>query len=66
MGPADAALDLVQARRRELYPVLRDVARHRQIVLFTCHVSFAEEAHELLGARIVQLSAPTQSKSAKS
>jgi uncharacterized protein YhaN len=48
-----------EARRRELYPVLRDVARRRQIVLFTCHAAFAEEAHALLGARVVDLGAPS-------
>ncbi|MDF1838004.1 MAG: AAA family ATPase [Planctomycetota bacterium] len=44
-----------RARRESLYAVLTMVAKARQVVLFTCHESFAEEVEEAMGARLIQL-----------
>lgn len=42
-------------RRRSLYTVLRELAHRRQVILFTCHESFAREVEQDLGARVIEL-----------
>jgi uncharacterized protein YhaN len=42
-------------RRDSLYTVLKKVAKKRQVILFTCHQSFATEVEEAMGARLIQL-----------
>jgi uncharacterized protein YhaN len=42
-------------RRASLYAVLKNVAKKRQVILFTCHQSFATEVQEAMGARLIQL-----------
>ena len=43
-------------RRAALYPLLARIADQRQVVLFTCHPAFAEEARAALSAGCVELS----------
>ncbi len=42
-------------RRKSLYAVLETVAKKRQLVLFTCHESFATEVEDAMGARLIRL-----------
>ena len=42
-------------RREHVYPILRSMAEHRQIFLFTCHEWLADEAEEKLHAHRVVL-----------
>ena len=42
-------------RRRSLYQVLREIAERRQVILFTCHESFAREVEADLEARVIEL-----------
>ncbi|MEZ6018733.1 MAG: AAA family ATPase [Planctomycetota bacterium] len=44
-----------ESRRRSLYGVLRELAKKRQVILFTCHPSFAEEVERDMGARVISL-----------
>ena len=50
-------------RRESLYTVLKTVAQKRQVILFTCHESFATEAEQAMGAHLIQLPDRSQSKS---
>ncbi len=43
------------ARRASLYEVLDAVSKKRQVILFTCHRSFAQEAEDALNARLIEL-----------
>ncbi|HPF13568.1 MAG: AAA family ATPase [Planctomycetes bacterium] len=42
-------------RRLALYGVLRELCQHRQVILFTCHESFAEEVQAAMDARLISL-----------
>jgi len=42
-------------RRAALYPLLGEISRRRQVILFTCHRELAREAHEGLGALVIDL-----------
>ena len=42
-------------RRGALYGMLKKLADRRQIILFTCHRSFAEEVQESMDARLIEL-----------
>ena len=42
-------------RRRSLYGVLKQLCKHRQVILFTCHESFAREVQTDLDARLIEL-----------
>ena len=44
-----------KGRREHVYPILRTMAEHRQIFLFTCHEWLADEAEEKLHAHRVVL-----------
>ena len=44
-----------EGRRCALYKTLGELAAHRQVILFTCHRSFAEEVQESLDARLIDL-----------
>ncbi|MCP3914826.1 MAG: AAA family ATPase [bacterium] len=45
-----------RGRRAELYPVLEEVAERRQVILFTCHESFAEESESAMELVRIDLS----------
>ncbi len=53
----DALLRMDDVRRPEVYRLLADAARRRQVFLLTCHTSIAREAEETLKVRRVDLSA---------
>tara|TARA_R110002072_G_scaffold136119_2_gene277979 strand:+ start:67 stop:2859 length:2793 start_codon:yes stop_codon:yes gene_type:complete len=48
-----------EVRRAALYPVLQKIAERRQVVLFTCHEWMADEARDLMDARVVDLADTT-------
>jgi uncharacterized protein YhaN len=51
----DALLRMDDGRRSEVYRLLADAARRRQIFLLTCHESMAREAEEALKVRRIDL-----------
>ncbi len=51
----DALLRMDDARRSEVYGLLADAARRRQIFLLTCHAGVAREAEEGLKVRRIDL-----------
>jgi uncharacterized protein YhaN len=51
----DALLRTDDARRRELYPLLAEVSRRRQVFLLTCQDWIASEAEQLLQVRRISL-----------
>ncbi|TFG96178.1 MAG: hypothetical protein E4H11_03810 [Myxococcales bacterium] len=53
----DALLRMDDIRRPEVYRLLADAARRRQVFLLTCHASIAREAEETLKVRRIDLSA---------
>jgi uncharacterized protein YhaN len=53
----DALLRMDDVRRPEVYRLLADAARRRQVFLLTCHASIAREAEVALKVRRIDLSA---------
>jgi len=53
----DALLRMDDVRRPEVYRLLADAARRRQVFLLTCHAQIAREAEEALKVRRIDLSA---------
>jgi uncharacterized protein YhaN len=51
----DALLRTDDARRREIYPLLAEVSRRRQVFLLTCQEWIASEAEQLLQVRRISL-----------
>jgi uncharacterized protein YhaN len=47
-----------EPRRHAAFEILQDMARERQLFVFTCHPFFAEETTEHLGAERIDLTAP--------
>ena len=52
----DALLRMDDARRPEVYRLLADAARRRQVFLLTCNGAIAREAEEALKVRRIDLS----------
>jgi uncharacterized protein YhaN len=52
----DALVRVDDARRREVYALLADIAPARQVFLLTCHAAIADEAAEALEASRIDLS----------
>lgn len=46
-----------EGRRSALYPLLEQVSKRRQVILFTCHPEQAEEASQALSAEVIDLHA---------
>jgi uncharacterized protein YhaN len=53
----DALLRMDDVRRAEVYRLLADAARRRQVFLLTCHAQVAREAEEAMKVRRIDLSA---------
>jgi uncharacterized protein YhaN len=54
----DTLLRMDDARRAQVYSVLGDVARKRQVFLLTCHDALAAEAEQALGIQRIDLTPP--------
>jgi len=51
----DALLHTDDLRRREFYPLLRDIAATRQVFFLTCHRAIADEAEKALATARIEL-----------